>query len=122
MKRALFFLLFLGCNRSTDFSADQLKVLQSQLIHAERALLKDQEEVDRLRAQLYEAELVAIEKRIDFFERTWQIQSIQHSNALFLKEREILHRIIQSGPFAARASDLLDRILHLITQVSDANN
>jgi hypothetical protein len=38
---------------------------------------------------------------------------------LFFDERETLNRIIQKGPNVQRAQTLLDRVLQLITQLSE---
>ena len=108
-------LFFLSCSAHTD----RIQFLQNQLVDAELALLRDQAEVDRLRMQLYDEELTFIETRIGIFEKN---PPASLDPVLFKKDRETLHRIIQTGPFAVRATDLLDRILFLITQVSDANN
>jgi hypothetical protein len=61
-----------------------------------------------------------IERRVAQFERAWRSSCSGLDTTIFLKDREILHRIIQLESFAARASDLLDRILKLITQVGDS--
>lgn len=101
-------------------------VLQKKFSAAQRALLRDQEEVELLRLQLFDAELDMVESQIDALEQKWRnnpdylIRSLSsNASVLFLEEREKLHNIIQSGPGSTRAQGLLDRILQLITQVGD---
>jgi hypothetical protein len=101
-------------------------VLQKKLDKAQHTLSENQQTLDRLRSQLCEAELNAIESSIESFESRWRsdpqklMQSLRRDVPnLFLDERESLSRIIRSGPDSARAQDLLDRVLQLITQLSD---
>ena len=101
-------------------------VLQKKLENAEHSLLEDQSAIERLRSELCHAELNVIEIQIENFEQKWQIDpqkmmqwTHNDSTTLFHEEREILNRIIRNGPDVARAQGLLDRILKLITQVSD---
>ena len=102
-------------------------VLQKKLSNAERALLEDQSAIERLRSQVCDAELNAIESQIDNLEQKWRsdpqkiAQSLKREvSVLLLEERETLNRIIQNGPEVRRSQVLLDRILQLITQVSDS--
>ncbi len=103
-------------------------VLQKKLASAERSLLEDQSAIERLRSQVCDAELNAIESQINTIEQKWKsdpqkiAQSLRREvSVLFLDERETLTRIIQNGPDVMRAQVLLDRILQLITQVSDSS-
>lgn len=103
-------------------------VLQKKLDKAQHTLSENQLTIDRLRSQLCEAELNAIESSIESFESRWRsdpqklIQSLHRDVPnLFLDERESLSRIIRLGPDSRRAQVLLDRVLQLITQLSDFN-
>jgi hypothetical protein len=104
-------------------------VLQQKLSKAEHALCEDQEAIRRLRSQVCDAELKAIESQINNLEQKWisdprrVAQGLRPEvSHLFLEERETLSRIIQTGPDSVRAQVLLDRILQLITQLSDSVN
>lgn len=101
-------------------------VLQKKLEKAKRTLSEEEQAIDKLRSQLCDAELNAIESKVDVFEKKWKsdpsrlMQSPRHDiSNLFIEDREILTRIIQVGPDTMRAQILLDRILQMITQISD---
>lgn len=103
-------------------------LLQKKLLARERDLLEEKKEVESLHYQLHDAELDLIEMQLEHFEEKWQsdparlVQLLRKSNLdLFIEEREVLYRCIQTGPSVPRAQFLLDRILQLITQVSDFN-
>jgi hypothetical protein len=101
--------------------------LQKKLIAAEREFLREQEEVEALRSALCDAQLSLIESELERLEDRWRSNPAQLTCALFcdaptllFEEREQLYRIIQAGPDVPRAQNLLDRILQMITQVSDS--
>ena len=101
-------------------------LLQKKLAVAERKLQETQEETDRLRQALCEAELNAIETDLDQLEQKWQTSPEQlatslrgEAPSLFLEERQMLHTIIDLDQSSMRAQFLLDRFLQLITQLSD---
>jgi hypothetical protein len=102
-------------------------LLQKKLDNAQRTLSEDEKTIERLRSQLCDAELNAIESKVESFENQWRtnpqrlIQCVRPEFAkVFLDEREALSRIIHKGPDVRRAQALLDRVLQLITQLSDA--
>ena len=102
-------------------------LLQKKLDKAQRTLSEDEQTIERLRSELCDAELNAIESKVESFESQWRgnpqrlIQSIRPEfPKLFLSERETLSRIIHKGPDIRRAQALLDRVLQLITQLSDS--
>jgi hypothetical protein len=102
-------------------------IFQKKLEKAQRTLSEDEKTIERLRSQLCEAELNAIESKLESFESQWKsnpqrlIQSIRPEfSKIFLDERETLSRIIHAGPDVHRARVLLDRVLQLITQLSDS--
>ena len=102
-------------------------VLQKKLASAERTLKEDQSTIEHLRGAVCDAELNAIESQIENLEMKWRsdpqkvAQSLRREvSVLLLDERETLNRIITNGPDVTRAQVLLDRILQLITQMSDS--
>lgn len=102
-------------------------LLQKKLDKAQHTLSEDEKTIERLRLQLCEAELNAIESKVKSFESQWLsnpqrlIQSVRPEfSKLFLEERETLSRIIHGGADVQRAQALLDRVLQLITQLSDS--
>lgn len=115
-------------HRPTDSKLTQRVInLQKKLNNAQKTLSEDQQDIERLRAQLGEAKLNSIESQIVFFEKKWRnepqrlIQSTRREiSSLMLDEREQLSHMIQEGTNEARAQMLLDRILQLITQLSDS--
>lgn len=102
-------------------------MLQKKLEKAKRTLSEEEQAIDKLRSQLCDAELNAIESKVDVFEKKWKSDPARLMQAprrdianLFIEDREVLTRIIQVGPDTMRAQVLLDRILQLITQMSDS--
>lgn len=109
----------------------RITFLQKKLDHAERDLRKSQDEVDRLHNELHQSQLSLIEKQIEIYEK--QIRKIQEGprprmqisqgegSSLFLKEREMLQHMMESGPSpsAFEAQVVLDRILRMITEYRD---
>lgn len=105
--------------------------LEKQKEIAEKNKKNAEEEVERLATEIHQAKLTLIRKLIDQYEiqiadflsqpqknaRLFQLE-ISH---LFLEEREILHQIIQEGPSpsAFEAQVELDRILRMITELSE---
>ena len=104
-------------------------LLQKKLDKAQRTLSEDEKAIGRLRTQLCEAELNAIESKLEIFESQWRtnpqrlIKGLRAEfSKLFLDEREALSRIIHGGTDVRRAQALLDRVLQLITQLSDSES
>jgi hypothetical protein len=101
-------------------------LLQKKLDAAQRTLTEDQRSIDRLREQLCNAELNAVESKIQIMENQWQANPqrmvVLHNDIshFFINDRETLSQIIRNGPDSLRAQSLLDRVLQLITQVSDS--
>jgi hypothetical protein len=102
-------------------------VLQKKLQKAEKTLSEDGRAIQQLRVQIYNAQLNAIEAKVECFEKKWQSDpqrlamtlKKERSN-LFEEERQMISLIIQDGFDSLRAQVLLDRILLLITQISDS--
>ncbi|MBF8262919.1 MAG: hypothetical protein HW387_584 [Parachlamydiales bacterium] len=102
-------------------------LLQKKLSKAQHALTEDERAIERLRSLLCEAELNAIEAKVESFEKKWHTEPHRITQSLrkevpclFHEERATLSRIIRGGPDIFRAQVLLDRILQLITQLSDS--
>ncbi len=141
MRHIILFVLLASCSYQTEptpldsaWTQKELPVskqkqrisyLQKKLDLAQKSLQKAQDEEGRLIEEVQEAKLVLIAKQIDAYER--QIDQNPHRYAsllqpemgnLFLQEREELDALIRSGA-SLQAQALLDRILRLITQLSD---
>ena len=109
----------------------KVALLQKKLDVAEKEQKKVQSEVERLQKEVDEAQLAMIRKQIDSYEdqirklhsdprKYAQLLQIE-SSSLFLKERETLYGMIQEGPSpsAFEAQIVLDRILRMITDLSN---
>lgn len=109
----------------------RIAYLQKKLELAEREQTKAQEETEALQTELARAQLALIRRQVEGFEnqlRSWQADPQKYykilqiePSVLFLKERETLHALIQSGPSPAssEAQVTLDRILRMITELGD---
>lgn len=141
MRYAAFFCFLLAaCSYQADIqnafsiqsSADRKQkqkvlFLQKKLLVAEREFLREQEDLEALRNALCDAQLSLIESELERLENRWRSDPAELTSAFFcdaplllFEEREQLYRIIQAGPDVPRAQNLLDRILQMITQVSDS--
>lgn len=109
----------------------KIALLQKKLKVAEKHQRQAQEEVERLSSEMEKTQLALIQKEVDSYEE--QMRKCQsdpqratylfqiESSTFFLKERELLHQMIQNGPSpsAFEAQLILDRILRMITELSD---
>lgn len=88
--------------------------LQKKLEVAAKEKEKAITEVERLQNEIDEAKLALIRKQIDDYEK-------RKEKNVFVEEREVLYRLIQSGESskAFEAQVELDRILRVITELSD---
>jgi hypothetical protein len=102
--------------------------LQKKLELALQAEKRAKSEVERLDLEIHQTELALIRKCVDEYQK--QISHFQmepqklaqlEASGLFSKERETLHKIIQDGPTPSsfEAQVELDRILRMITEISD---
>lgn len=126
MKRLLALLLLTSCMTTPDQPIIQtispkkqkqkIAHLQKKLQIAEKEQKKVQSEVESLISEIDEVQLSLIRRQLDDYEK----KSTKSLN-LFLEEREALYRMIQAGPSPAslEAQAELDRILRLITELSD---
>lgn len=103
-------------------------VLQKKLEKALQEQARLQDEVALLQTEILQAQLSVVRNKLDATERRmrpWQTEQPKELQAdaagLFIPERELLHQIIQTGPSpeAFEAQVELDRILRLITELSD---
>ena len=139
IKRTFFLLLFASCTlvqpsygpvaMNHRKHKHKAALLQKKLAAAERKLQETQEETQRIRSALCEAELNAIEIDLEHLEKKWQTNPEQllatlqqEAPHLFLEERQMLHTIIDLDESSLRAQLLLDRFLQLITQLSETSN
>ncbi len=101
---------------STKKQKQKIALLQKKLEIAEREHEKVQSEVERLALEIERAQISLIRRQLDKYE-----QSSEKPSSLFLDERDALYRIIQTGPSPSsfEAQVELDRILRLITALSD---
>lgn len=133
---ALSFLVLTGCFFHPSIDApvalapgkqkQKVALLQKKLIAAEKAREKAASEVETLQDLVNAAELALILSQIATYEQQLTKHSVHpqlEASTLFLKEREALHQMIQSGPSPAafEAQVVLDRILRMITALSDHN-
>lgn len=102
----------------------QITLLQKKLASAEESQKKAIAEVEKIQEEIYQAQLSLIRKQVDNYEKQPQKWASKDPSALLFAEREELHQIIQAGPSPAAfdAQFELDRILRLITQLSDGSN
>lgn len=122
----LFLLLLTACfsapeqmvaqGASAKKQKQRISTLQKKLELAEKERLKVQSEVEQLALEIDRAQLALIRKQLDKYE-----QKKEKTPSLFLEEREVLYRMIQSGasPSSFEAQVELDRILRIITALSD---
>ncbi|OGN63508.1 MAG: hypothetical protein A3E80_01940 [Chlamydiae bacterium RIFCSPHIGHO2_12_FULL_49_9] len=102
----------------------KITLLEKKLEAAEKEKEGAELEVERLAKEIHEAQLALVRQQVDEFER--KIEEIDplkfEASFLFMREREMLHQMIQTGPspsaFAAQVE--LDRILRLITEIGEA--
>lgn len=94
----------------------KIAFLQKKLEQAHKEQKKIEEEVATLSDEIDQARLALIRRQVDEQERSGK----KHPK-LFRDEREALYKIIQEGPSptAFEAQVELDRILRLITELSD---
>lgn len=132
MKSFLVFLILVGCTSTQHMASLQemsprkmkqkISLLEKKLRRVRDEDEKTKSEISELIQEIYLTQLTLIEnevaeseKKLDRFYRPID------TAALFLKEREILHEIIQQGTLSMtqHAEALLDRILRIITVLSD---
>ncbi len=93
----------------------KIAFLQKKLEIAEKEKEKIESDARKLALEVNEAKLALIRRQIDEYEK-----KKEWTPTLFMEEREILYQLIQSAsPQAFEAQVELDRILQLITELSD---
>lgn len=137
------FCLAVSCSRSSGEGQEILHAvngtkqkqkigwLKKKLEIAERSRKQIETELDNLTVEIHQATLALIRKQLDSYEKQLaELLADPQKSALlkqvevgrlFLQEREALHEIIQDGPSSAafEAQTELDRILRMITQLSE---
>jgi hypothetical protein len=98
----------------------KIVALQKKLDAAEKEQRKAELEVDRLSTEIHKAQLNLVRKQVDEWEKLIRQGKPIHPDS-FSPERELLHRMIQDGPSPSSfdAQIELDRVLRLITELSD---
>ncbi len=99
----------------------KLVVLQKKLDSAEREQKQVERDVEILKEELRQAELELIRRSVESCEFKLARHQRDHVAGLFLEEREMLHKMIQSGstPASFEAQVVLDQILRIITNFSE---
>jgi len=138
----IFFILISGCTLppsdselfvklSSTKQKQKIALLQKKIDRAEKEQKKIEETVEHLREEMENAELILVRRMV--FDMEEKLRKFEEDPAnrfkyteqeianLFLKEREILYRMIHADPTPAsfEAQAVLDQILRLITTLSD---
>ncbi len=129
----LFFFLF-SCGGRSPSNAEEISLikqkqkivlLQKKLYLAEKEERKVKEKMEKLCDEMRETELGLIRRQIDDYEeliqKTPSKRADFESSTLFLKERERLYWMIRNGKATSEAQIVLDRILQLVTELSDVS-
>ncbi len=115
---------------SSKKQKQKIEQLEKKREIAQKSQRNAEEEITHLNKEIHQAQLALIRKRVDEIEK--QIQQIESDpqkyayllqmeiSALFLQERELLHKMIQKEPSSLEAQMELDRILRVITEFSDS--
>jgi septal ring factor EnvC (AmiA/AmiB activator) len=132
MQKIVLFLLLASCGLrmtpnvvelSPTKQKQKIALLQKKLQLAEKEQSKLQTHIEKLSDDMRETELAYIRRQIDEYEDLIRKRPSKKGDFdradLFLAERERLHRIIQDGESAYEAQVVLDRILQLITELSN---
>lgn len=104
----------------------KIALLQKKLQLAEKEQTKLKTRIERMSDEMRETELAFIRNQIDEYEELIRKQPSKkadfESANLFLAEREKLHQMIQKNESIYEAQVVLDRILQLITELSDQSS
>jgi hypothetical protein len=145
MRAILFCILLTGClsnrvlqigegqdlshNLSVTKQKQRITFLQKKLEIAEKDLKNAQDEVESLQSQIHRSQLALIVKLIENYEHqigknkegTRILSKSDVKTLSFLKEREMLQKMMEQGPSpeAFEAQVVLDRMLRMITELRD---
>jgi hypothetical protein len=98
----------------------RVTLLQKKVQIAEKAEIKLKDQIDHLKADLRDAQLGLIRKKVDAYEHGLKKKAEDTLRAeLFLEEREKLYQILQNDTSSFEAQVVLDRILELITDLGN---
>ncbi len=135
------FLCFTGCfsSRLIDWDDEVVQggsltkqkqrviFLQKKLELAEREVKKAEAQVEQLERDLHASQLSLIRKQLEIYEKSQGSlirKEVLEEEVPFLKEREMLQRMMEEGPSpqSFEAELVLDRILRTITESRDLQN
>jgi len=132
MKSYYFFFFLASCGYKASHNVQDLSftkqkqkivLLQKKLQLREKEQVKVQSEIEKLSDDLGTVQLAYIRNKVDDFEEQLRKDPRKRfyldTGYLFAEEREVLHQMIQKGHAIFEAQIVLDRILQLITQLSD---
>lgn len=112
----LFFLLTSCCAGKKS----NVGSLAAQLEEAEQELLMARRKVSNLQVQLYQGQIAAIRKKIEFFDRS---DCPEDPSALFQEERKSLTAMMEKeGEVKKEAQEVLNLILRLITVLNSESH
>ena len=118
-------------NLSVSRQKQRITLLQKKLQIAQKDLEEAQEQVSVLSKELQASQLALISRQIETYEQQAEksqglsfrnsFKISQDSNGLFIKEREMLEEMMESGPSpeSSQAQIVLDKVLRLITESQD---
>src|SRR5262245_54229693 len=122
MRKVLIVCLILsGCaaQKCPEACQDDISEMKQERALAQKKLIKQKDYVEKLQEEIARKEIALIRKEIS--------QADQHdlakrilSHERFYQQREVLNQIIRDNPTCrAEAQEVLDKILTLITQLSE---
>lgn len=103
---------------------DKIHLLKKKLLKEELILEEKIAFIDKLKRQIYHAEIALIESRVDSMEKhlasfdSLPLSYEKDSAHIFLHERQVLSSILEIDPNDPRAGALLERILRMITAIN----
>jgi len=112
-----------AAQRCPEAYRNELAEMKKELALAQKKLLRQKAYVQQLEEEIARNEIALIQKeinQIDKHEIAKQILSQEQWLSFFYQQRETLNRIIRNNPTCRlEAQEVLDKILTLITQISD---
>lgn len=113
MKYCVILLILMSCFRPNEETV--LLHLEQKLEVAKSEKNRAKEDIKKLIQEIDETKIALIRHQINDYEKKKEKPS-----TLFAEEREVLYQLIQSGRADAQVE--LDRILSIITELSDEEN
>lgn len=116
--------LLCGAQKYPHLSSRAIEAMKHELLSAQKKLAQQQAYIAQLEEEIAWQEIASIQWEIDQVNQTRKSQlSLSHQEwlALFQQQREVLGKIIRSYPACRlKAQEVLDEILLLTTELSDA--